>query len=371
MSLSSRWGSHYLKYIDFSLLFIVLALLSIGLISLFSASAVYAAKQGYGSLFYVRWQSIFVLIGLGTAALIIPVDMERARKLIKPGVILAIVLLLVALLLQQVACDWRWIHLNVIRLQIGMFAKVVMILYVADFFGRCLSRNSLGPRQFLEPLYVLATMLTLIAVETDLTSAICMFSVVLLMFFSSGIKLRFLLVPIMAIIPVIILGTIWHPTRLDRIKALVSPLDSVAGSGYQITQYALAAGSGGWLGKGLGASQFKLHLPDNYTGRIFPVMLEEIGLIGGMFVVLLFITLLAKGIRIARNAPSMYLTLIALGFTLLITIQAFFNLAMSTGLIPQNSTLLPFISYGSSSMFTALIAVSVILNISARRGHIG
>jgi len=133
-------------------------------------------------------------------------------------------------------------------------------------------------------------------------------------------------------------------------------------------QALLAVGSGGWFGKGLGASKLKLmYLPEPHTDFIFPVVAEELGLVGGLFITALFAALLVKGARIARNAPSLYTSAAALGLTLVITLQAFFNLAMAIGLVPTKGIPLPFFSYGGSSIWASMIMVGLILNISAHR----
>ena len=266
----------------------------------------------------------------------------------------------------------RWIPLGLMKLQMSEFAKIVTVLYLADFFDRNSSHIASDPRQLLKPLGVMGVILVLIALEPDLGTPTLIFGAAILMFFAAGVKLRFILMPIAATIPVFIFELFRHPYRLERLKTFISPWESKAGAGYQLVQSLLAVGSGGWFGKGVGASQLKLmYLPDPHTDFIFPVIAEEIGLVGSLFIVLLFLALLVKGVRIARNAPSFYTTLTALGLTLMITLQAFFNVAMATGLIPTKGIPLPFFSYGGSSILTTMIAVGIILNISAHRNQAG
>jgi cell division protein FtsW len=361
-----------LKYTDFSLFFIVLILLGMGLVSLFSASAIYATNKGLDSLFYAKRQALWMLIGLGFTAVTARVDLERIRKFIKPAVVLTALLLLITLFMPSVAHVKRWIPLGLMKLQMSEFAKIVLVLYLADFFDRNSSHIASDPRQLLKPLSVMAVMLLLIALEPDLGTPALMFVTAIMMFFAAGVKLRFILIPVAAMIPIFILELFRHPYRLARLKTFISPWESKAGAGYQLVQSLLAVGSGGWLGKGLGASQLKLmYLPEPHTDFIFPVIAEEIGFVGSLFIILLFLALLVKGVRIARNAPSFYTTLTALGLTLMITLQVFFNMAMATGLIPTKGIPLPFFSYGGSSILTTLISVGIILNISAHRNQAG
>ena len=357
---------------DFSLFFIVLILLGLGLVSLYSASSIYATDKGLDSLFYAKRQALWMIIGLGFTAAIARVDLEKLRRFIKPAVILTAILLLATLFMPPVAHVRRWIPLGLMKLQMSEFAKIVLVLYLADFFDRNSSNIASNPRQLLKPLGVMAVMLVLIAREPDLGTPALMFVAALMLFFAAGVKRRSIFMVIVSTIPLFILELFRHPYRLARMKSFMSPLESAAGAGYQLKQSLLAVGSGGWLGKGLGASQLKLkYLPEPHTDFIFPVIAEEMGFIGSLFIVLLFLALLVKGVRIARNAPSFYTTLTALGLTLMITLQAFFNMAMATGIIPTKGIPLPFFSYGGSSILTTMIAVGIILNISAHRNQAG
>ncbi|OGS08326.1 MAG: cell division protein FtsW [Elusimicrobia bacterium RIFOXYA12_FULL_51_18] len=353
---------------DFPLFLIILSLLGLGLVSLFSASAIYASNKGLASLFYTKRQAIWMILGLGAAAGIARIDLERIRKFIKPGVILTVLLLGATLFMPPVAHVRRWIPLGFMKLQMSEFAKIVLVLYLADFFDRHLSHIASNPKQLLKPLGAMAIILALIAREPDLGTPALMFVTAIFMFFAAGVKLRFILMPIAAMIPVFIVELFLHPYRIARLKTFLSPWESASGAGYQLAQSLLAVGSGGWLGKGLGASQLKLmYLPEPHTDFIFSIIAEETGFIGSLLIVLLFLGLLIKGVRIARNAPSFYTSLTALGLTLMITLQSFFNMAMTMGLIPTKGIPLPFFSYGGSSILASMIAVGIILNISAHR----
>lgn len=358
------------KYMDFPLFLIVLSLLGLGLVALFSASSIYASNKGLSSLYYTQRQALWMLLGLGAAAVIARIDLEKIRKFIKPAVVLTVILLGVTLLMPPVAHVRRWIPLGLMKLQMGEFAKIVLVLYLADFFDRHLSHIASDPRQLLKPLGAISVMLILIALEPDLGTPALMFAITLFMFFAAGVKLRFIMAPIAAVIPLFILELFRHPYRITRLRTFLSPWENASGTGYQLAQSLLAVGSGGWLGKGLGASQIKLmYLPEPHTDFIFSIIAEEMGFLGSMLIVLLFLALLIKGVRIARNAPSFYTSLAALGLTLTITGQAFFNMAMTMGLMPTKGIPLPFFSYGGSSILASLIAVGIILNISAHRSQ--
>ncbi len=356
---------------DFHLFLIVLSLLGLGLVALFSASSIYASNKGLSSLFYTQRQALWMLMGLGAAAVIARMDLEKIRKFIKPAVVLTVIILGATLFMPPVAHVRRWIPLGLMKLQISEFAKIVVVLYLADFFDRHLSHIASDPRQLLKPLGAIGLMLVLIAMEPDLGTPALIFVITLFMFFAAGVKLRFILAPVAAVIPVFIFELFFHHSyRIARLKTFLAPWANAKGAGYQLAQSLLAVGSGGWLGKGLGASQIKLmYLPEPHTDFIFSIIAEEMGFLGSMLIVLLFLALLIKGVRIARNAPSFYSSLAALGLTLMLTGQAFFNMAMTMGLMPTKGIPLPFFSYGGSSILTSLIAVGIILNISAHRSQ--
>jgi len=357
-----------LKYVDYPVFFIVAILLMLGLVSLFSASALYAVNKGLDSLFYTKKQALYMLLGLGLMTAAAKIDLERIRPYIKPVVIATIVLLGLTLLMPPVAHVRRWIPLGFMKLQMSEFAKIVLVLYMADFFDRSISRIQADWKELLKPLGVTVIMLGLIAAEPDLGTPTLLFGVTLCICFAAGVKLRYILAPMAAAVPVFIIELFRHPYRIARLKNFLSPWDDASGTGYQLVQSLLAVGSGGWFGKGIGASKLKLmYLPEPHTDFIFPVVAEELGLIGGLFIAGLFTALLLKGARIARNAPSLYTALAAFGLTLMITLQAYFNLAMAIGLIPTKGIPLPFFSYGGSSIFASMIMVGIILNVSAHR----
>jgi len=357
-----------LKYVDYPVFFIVAILLMLGLVSLFSASALYAANKGLDSLFYTKKQALYILFGLGLMTAAAKIDLERVRPYIKPTVIATILLLVVTLFMPPVAHVRRWIPLGFMKLQMSEFAKIVLVLYLADFFDRSISRIQANWRELLKPLGVTVIVLGLIAAEPDLGTPSLLFLVTLCVCFAAGVKMRYILAPLAAAVPVFIIELFRHPYRIARLKNFLSPWDDASGTGYQLVQSLLAVGSGGWFGKGIGASKLKLmYLPEPHTDFIFPVVAEELGLVGGLFITGLFTALLLKGARIARNAPSLYTALAAFGLTLVITLQAFFNLAMAIGLIPTKGIPLPFFSYGGSSILTSMIMVGIILNVSAHR----
>lgn len=356
------------KRMDFSLFIITLILVIVGLISLYSASAIYASNKesfNFDSFYFVKRQFVRIMLGLSLMIIISRINLDNIRNFIKPITGITIILLIITLLSPQKEHVRRWLTIGPISFQTSEFAKLAVILYLADYFDRNISKiNTLI--SFIKPLSVLGLILVLIAFQPDLGTPIFIFFISMLMFYVAGVRFKYILIPFLAMIPFVIYGIFSYKYRLDRLKSFIESWIDISKSGYQMFQSLLAMGSGGWIGKGFGASKLKLlYLPTPHTDFIFPVIAEELGLLGSLSIVFLFFLFLERGVKIAKNAPSLYTCLLSLGITLMICIQAFFNIAMSIGLIPTKGITLPFFSYGGSSILVTLIGVGILLNISA------
>lgn len=222
------------------------------------------------------------------------------------------------------------------------------------------------------PWGVVGAVLALIALEPDLGTPLLIAATAFLMLFLGGARPRHLGAAALAALPLLAYEMLKYPYRRQRLAQFLHPFQDAQGAGYQLSQSLMAVGSGGWLGRGLGESQLKLlYLPAPHTDFIFPVIAEELGLAGGLALLALFGWLLVRGMRIARNAPNLFGTLLAAGLTALLVLQAFFNVAMSIGLLPTKGVPLPFFSYGGSSMVVTLAAVGLLLSVSRRRRRPG
>jgi cell division protein FtsW len=239
------------------------------------------------------------------------------------------------------------------------------VLFLATYLDRKHSKLNSPGAGLAIPLGVVGVLLALIGKEPDLGTPAMMFVVAVLVLFVAGARLRWIFAALLAAVPVVI-EELWRkPYRRARLMTFLKPFENIRGTGYQLAQAILAVGSGGWLGKGFGASQLKLmYLPKPHTDFIFPVIAEELGLVGALIVLGLFVTVLVRGVRIARRAPNLFGTLLACGITFTIVLQAFFNIAMAIGLLPTKGIPLPFLSFGGSSLLSTLMGVGVLLSIS-------
>ncbi len=354
---------------DYPLLAAAVSLVAFGIVMIYSASAIWAEQNLGSSLYFFKKQIIWAAVSLGAMTLASRFNYNRYREYVLPIFAMTVAALAAALFCAPIAGVRRWIRIGPIGLQPAEFAKLTAVLFLAYYLDRKRSKLSSWKHGLVVPLGVVSVLLLLIKKEPDLGTPSLMFAVALLMIFVGGGRATYALGAVAAGAPVVLYEILKVPYRRARLLSFLRPFDDARGAGYQLAQSILAVGSGGWFGKGFGASKLKLmYLPTPHTDFIFPVICEELGLLGALCLLSLFALLLVRGVRIARKAPNLFGTLLAAGITFTICLQAFFNVGMSIGVLPTKGIPLPFISFGGSSLLTTLIGVGVLLNIS-RQSH--
>lgn len=356
---------------DRKLFGVTLALCLIGVVMVFSASAV-TAKQMYGNgyVFLVR-QLIWLTVGLFGMIRLMHFDYRkfRAPRIIYPSVALVLLMLIGVLFLDRTHATHRWIHVGPISLQPSEFAKLVVILYFAWFLELRLRPGCPGVNDWkhtlLPALGPVVLMLALILREPDMGTSCMIFLVALAMLFEAGLSVKYIAGLALASLPAIYLLIMHARYRYDRVLAFFSPDADPQGRGFQLLQSLIAVGSGGLTGVGLMESKQKLfYLPEAHTDFIFAVTCEELGYVGALVIVALFGIYAWRGFRAAFRAPDVFGRLLAVGITTLVVGQALVNLSVVLGLVPTKGIPLPFISYGGSSLLVVLLATGVLLNIS-------
>lgn len=354
---------------DYALLICVLVLLALGVVMVYSASAIWAEKNLGRPLYFFQRQMIWAMISLTAMTWVSRLDYNRLREWTFPVYGIVAATLVAALFFPPIAGVRRWIRLGPIGLQPAELAKIASVMFLAAYLDRRHSKLASPIHGLVLPLGVVGVLLWLIGLEPDLGTPVLMFGVAILMLFVAGARMRWLAAALLAAAPVVAFELWRKPYRRARLMSFLTPFENIKGAGYQLAQSILAVGSGGWFGKGIGASKLKLmYLPTPHTDFIFPVVCEELGLVGALVVLGLFATILVRGIRIARAAPNLYGTLLAAGVTFTIVLQAFFNVAMSIGLLPTKGIPLPFFSFGGSSLLATMIGVGILLSVS-RQSH--
>ncbi len=353
--------------VDRWLFVVTLVLVFVGLVMVFSASAV-MAKERYGSGYtFLLRQFAWAVAGIGAMAVAMKIDYRRLKH---PAVVFSLLGLTSLMLISVFFLDrshntHRWIHWGGFSFQPSEMAKPALILFLA-FFLESRTKSMNDWRNTLLPA-VLPTLvfLGLIVFQPDLGTAIACAAITGCILFVAGLDLRYLGYGFAAsLLPLYFL--IFHVAyRRDRILAFLNPYSDPQGRGFHIIQSLIAVSTGGITGVGLMEGKQKLfYLPEPHTDFIFAVTAEELGLVGSLILVALFAVFLWRGIRTAIHVDDMFGRFLAVGITSMVVVQAFINISVVLGLMPTKGIPLPFVSYGGSSLFITLACVGVLLNVS-------
>lgn len=357
------------------LLFIVTYLLvGIGIVMIYSASGVLAYDRHGSEFFFLIRQGIYVILGTIGFFIAATLPTNFYKKNARALMLLAIMLLITVYLPvigHSAGGARRWIHIGGFQFQPVEFAKLACCIYLADYIGRKIAWVQKGDvRVFVPPLILIGLVCGLTILEPDLGSVAFIIMMTSTILFVSGLRLRYVFGALVVLLPALYFLIIRVPYRLSRLEAYLNPWEDPQGSGFQIIQSFLAFASGGVHGVGLGQSTQKLfYLPSSHNDFILAVIGEELGLIGVMIVVLLYILFFFCCIRIARRADQPFEKLLITSITLLIILQAVFHMMVATGLVPTKGLPLPFVSYGGSSIVINLIAVGILVAIDRRKRH--
>ena len=353
---------------DYTLVMITLALLCIGVVMVYSASLMAAYKTYNDQAYFFQRQLIWCALGLVVMLLLmrVPYQMWRRFSIVA---LLGSVALLIAVFIPGLSGNalgaTRWIELHNVKIgQPSELIKITLVLYMADW----LARKGERVRDFaygLAPFaIILCLILGLIIKQPDMGTAIVIGATAFAIFFVSGANLRQLL-------PLTLLGAagflvlaLESKYRQGRLSSFMNPWKDPTNTGYHVVQSLIALGDGGIRGLGLGASQQKFWLPFPYTDSIFAIIGEELGIIGGVGVLLLFLLLAYRGLRAARLAPDAFGSLLAIGISCQLVIQALLNVAVVTSTLPFTGITLPMVSYGGSSMLVSFASMGVLLNVT-------
>ncbi|MDQ6931806.1 MAG: putative lipid II flippase FtsW [Candidatus Eremiobacteraeota bacterium] len=354
------------------LLFAVVGILvSIGVLMIFSASSATAYATHHDSAYYLKRQALWLLVALVCAFGAYRYDYRRLKQLAPLGLFLSILVLL-AVLVPHVGIiaggARRWIGVGPFSFQPSEAAKLGLVLYLAAALSSRTDRITSLTRGVFALCVPLLVMVVLVLREPDMGTASLLALTAFTMFFVAGARIPHLFAVLMVTAPFVVLSVFSSSYKRARILAFVDPWKDPQNTGFHIVQSLLALGSGGLFGVGLGASRAKFfYLPEQYTDFIFAVLGEELGLIGAVSVVLLFVILAHRGIRIAMGAPDRFGFFLATGCVALIVIQAFINIGVVTSSWPVTGVPLPFVSFGGSSLVVNLVAVALLINIGRHR----
>lgn len=334
----------------------------------YSASAIWADYRFDDSFYFAKRQLLFAIIGLIAMFFIMNIDYWTWRSWSKVILITCFVLLIAVLIpgIGNVRNGSRsWIGVGAFSIQPSEFMKLAMIIYLAKFLSENQKNITSFKKGLVPSLGLVFTAFALIMLQPDLGTGTVMVGTCLIMIFVSGARIAHFiglgLIGLAGFVGLIAAA----PYRIKRITAFLDPWEDPLGSGFQTIQSLYAIGPGGLFGLGLGQSRQKFfYLPEPQTDFIFAILAEELGFIGGAFVLLLFALLLWRGIRTALNAPDLYGSFLAVGIISMVAFQVMINIGVVINLIPVTGITLPFFSYGGSSLTLMLMAMGILLNIS-------
>lgn len=358
---------------DLLLLLAVLTLLGLGLIMVASASTIAGLtriKDHPDPFYFIKRQLLYALVGLGAMVFMMNYDYQRLRRWTIPLALGTPVLLVLVLILgEKTLGAKRWIDLGFFNLQGSEVAKLAMVMVLAHY----LAEIGEGVRRFAAgiglPLLFTAVLAGLIMAEPDMGTTLVLCGTFFCLIFAAGVSLWQL-----GLLPVPAVAILWYyarsaPYRWRRLTTFGNPFKDPQGAGYQVIQSLYALGSGGPFGVGIGRSRQKFsYLPEAHTDYIFSIIGEELGLVGTLFVLGLFFFIVWRGLRAALAARDAYGTLLAVGITSLIGIQAILNIGVVTATLPVTGITLPLVSSGGSSLVVTLAGLGILLNISKGEG---
>ncbi len=365
------------QHLDTVLIIVIGVLLCGGLVMLTSASISLAERNTGNPFFYLQRQLVAVAIGLTGAAVMMRIPTQVWERLGIVLVCLAIGLLMAVFvpgLGHTVNGSTRWLSIAGINImQVSEPVRLLMLMYISGYAVR--HRQELRERfiGFAKPMLLVAGTCVLLLLQPDFGASVIMLMISLSVLFIAGARLRDFFACGVAVGGALAVLAVSAPYRMVRLTAFLDPWADPFDSGFQLTQSLIAIGSGQWVGVGLGASVQKLfYLPEAHTDFVFAVIAEELGLVGSVLLIGLFVILIARALGIARESAAsgrFYQANLAFGFAIWQGLQVFINIGVNMGILPTKGLTLPLISYGRSSLIVTLIGLGLLLRIDYENRH--
>jgi len=354
--------------IDGILLLVTAVLIIVGIIMIFSSSAIMAHEKYRNMYFFVFRQLMWG--AFGTAAMVTGMNVDyRIWAKYSRAAMIVVLLLLASVLLpfigHSVGGARRWLRFGGMGFQPAELAKIVIVIYMASILDRKFSKIKTFYRDLFFPLSMILVMVLMIYKQPDFGTSVIIIALVGSMLFMGGVRVRHLGIGLLMFIPFIVYAMFSFGYRRERMLAFLKPFENMYDTGFQLAHSLVALGDGGLRGVGLGAGYQKLFfIPEVHTDFVFAVIGQELGFLGTLGVLLLFALFTWRGMRIALKHREYLGRIMAAGITFLISIQVIINIGVVTGCLPTKGLSLPFVSFGGSSLFFNMFAVGVLLNIS-------
>lgn len=354
---------------DYTMLFLVILIVAIGLIVMLSASAPSGNREEGNSYYYFTRQLIFIIMGFIGMFIVSRMDLNKLLPLIPKAFIICVILLVLVLLPGtgvEAKGARRWLNIPFFQPQPSEFMKPIIAMYIAYLVHiKLIDLKKLKSNMVC--LGIIGLVALLLMLETHLSGTIVIVGIAGCVMIAGGTPIKPTLLIGAAMVVLLFIYLQFDPVRMQRITSFLDPFADAQGSGYQITQSIYAIGSGKLFGLGLGQSVQKYSsLPEAYNDFIFSIVCEELGFFGGVIVILLFAALFLRAMKIALSAPDVWSSLTCIGIAAQLGIQTFLNMGVAVSLIPNTGVSLPFFSYGGTSIMTLLLEMGILLNVSRK-----
>ena len=367
-----NYGKIFIRKYDITLFLTAILLIALGLVMVYSTSAMISIVQYGVSYHFIIRQGIYVAVSGVFIWYLMHNDYHILKSFYKI-ILLGIVVLMIMVFIPHIGIDAggsrRWVNFKIFSIQPSEFLKVFFIVYLANFLEKRkdILDNNRYSLMFISPFIFMGFLDILLLKEPDFGASSILFITTFIMLFAGGVSLIYLIAAAFlgSVASYFLIFTVAY--RRDRILAFLHPFHDKSGIGFQIIQSLYAFARGGFFGVGPGNGKEKLFfLPTPYSDFIFSSVGEELGFIGVLIFILLYLILAYRGLKIAIHAPDLFGTYLAYGITCLITLSAFINIGVVMDLLPTKGLALPFISYGGSSLLASCIGIGILLNISSQ-----
>ncbi len=357
-----------MKKIDKPLLISTIIISLFGLLMIYSASSIWSEYKFNDSLYYLKHQGLFFIIGLILMIIISKIDYNLYKKYSNHILITCIILLILVLIpgVGKIRNGSRsWFGIGSFGIQPSEAAKLGLIIFTSKYLENSNNKIKNLLTGAIPILIITLIIFGLIMLQPDLGTGVILTISIISLLFISGVNIKFFLMSgLIGIVGIVILILI-APYRMDRITSFLDPWSDSLGTGFQIIQSLYAIGPGGLLGTGLTSSiQKHFYLPEPQTDFIFSIISEEFGVVGAFIVVILFSIILYRSIKISLNTKELFSKYLSFGIIFQLIFQTIMNLFVVIGLIPVTGVTLPFLSYGGSSLLVSMASIGIILNIS-------
>ena len=364
---NSRKVREQFFYYDVKLLFPVLFLVGIGIVMVYSASSALALKKFGTDYYFLKKQMLFALLGIVALVLCSHLPYRLFSSLTYPLLILALIFLAATLISgfgYSAGGATRWFRLGSFTFQPSEFARFALVIYLAYSMNKKMDVLKDFYVGFLPHILVLFMFTVLIIFQPDFGSVLILGALTWVMLFVGGVRISHLIVSLVLIIPMAYFFMVSADYRSKRIMSFLNPWKYSADDGYQVVHSLMAFGTGGIWGTGIGKGYQKLfYLPEPHTDFIFSVIGEELGLLGVLIILGLYILIFWRGIFIARNCKDSFGSFVAIGLTTAIGLQICVNMGVALGLLPTKGLTLPFLSYGGTSLLLNMASIGILMNI--------